>query len=196
MQFSELKEGLKHIQGTPNNILNEVEKEEKMEKVIDDYINKMISLSQEEKAKEELSTLFIDQDQFNDGIRVPQKLLKKANELLDESKRSSRQSSLSEEMTEQSPKEEDVFSKDNVYHALLCCQALENANPQKFFIDKDIQHSFDALSVSTDDCTTKHDSSTHGQFLLARKENVIFVAFHELDSLQEWKNQCSLDEST
>ena len=78
---------------------------------------------------------------------------------------------------------ESLFCKDTVYHASLCCHAVNNydaGNYQNFFKNKELVpgHSFSAVSFSR----LKEE-----KFLIAQKgESTFYFAFQGKLSLSEW----------
>ena len=87
---------------------------------------------------------------------------------------------------------EILFSKENIYHAMLCCEALEDTSPSDYF--RGIGHSLDCFSVSRPDCDDKHGGKRHGKFLVARKRNVYFITFQGIPQLSQWREYESFEE--
>ena len=83
---------------------------------------------------------------------------------------------------------EPLFSKDTIYHASICCQALTCCTAgdyQKFF--KDTQkvpgHSFQAVSISR----PTPDSKQHERYLIAKQgELKYYIAFESQPVLSQW----------
>ena len=84
---------------------------------------------------------------------------------------------------------EPLFSQDNVYHALLCCKALESPDEQKVVaVLGEHGHLFDHLSVTKKECQKKHGGDcSHGTYLIAQKGDTYIVAFRGLPAIVEWK---------
>ena len=83
---------------------------------------------------------------------------------------------------------EPLFSKDTIYHASICCQALTCCTAgdyQKFF--KDTQrvpgHSFQAVSISR----PTPDGKQHERYLIAKQgESKYYIAFESQPVLSQW----------
>ena len=83
---------------------------------------------------------------------------------------------------------EPLFSKDTIYHASICCQALTCCTAgdyQKFF--KDAQrvpgHSFQAVSISR----PTPDGKQHERYLIAKQgESKYYIAFEGQPVLSQW----------
>ena len=85
--------------------------------------------------------------------------------------------------------EEPLFSKANVYHALLCCLAIGSSPEEKEVqrVINDHGHEFQSLSVSRSDCSDEHgEGGFHGTYLIAKKGDIHFVAFNGIPELTEW----------
>ena len=88
---------------------------------------------------------------------------------------------------------ESLFSKDTIYHASICCQALTRCTAgdyQKFF--KDTQkvpgHSFQAVSISR----PTPDGKQHERYLIAKQgESKYYIAFESQPVLSQWPNICN-----
>ena len=91
-------------------------------------------------------------------------------------------------------KKEDLFTKENVYHALVCCRALEQQDPLEYLKTGDRDHLFEAVSVTRDDCDSKHGGECHGLYLIAKKRNVYFMAFTGVPCVNNWMKYDSFDE--
>lgn len=95
------------------------------------------------------------------------------------------------------PEEEPLFSKENVYHALMCCLAVDASDEgQARSILKEHPHSFDSLSVTRSDCKESHEpGGHHGMYLIARKmDGTYIVAFKGIPALAEWLTHVSFGE--
>ena len=88
---------------------------------------------------------------------------------------------------------EPPFSKDTVYNASICCQALTCCTAgdyQKFF--KDTQkmpgHSFQAVSISRPTL----DGKQHERYLIAKQgESKYYIAFESQPVLSQWPKKCN-----
>ena len=85
-----------------------------------------------------------------------------------------------------------LFSKDTLYHASLCCDAINVstslAKPQSYFQNKNPQHNFTEVSFSQ-----SRDSIT--PYLIAKLHDVIYVAFQSTPFLDKWmENATSFNE--
>ena len=81
---------------------------------------------------------------------------------------------------------EPLFSKDTVYHASICCQALASCN-QRFFKDREkvLKHSFEAVSIS-------HPSpgQQHERYLIAKQgKSKYYIAFESQPDLSQWQKK-------
>ena len=97
------------------------------------------------------------------------------------------------------PEEVPLFSKENVYHALVCCQAVNASDESKVrSILRELSHSFDGLSVTRSDCKERHrPGKHHGMYIIARKaDGTYIVAFKGIPALSEWLTYSSLEEGT
>ena len=75
-----------------------------------------------------------------------------------------------------------LFSKDTLYHASLCCEAINFShpgNPLSFFQDKKPQHNLTGVSFSQ-----TRDGIT--PYLIAKQQDIIYVAFRSISSVSEW----------
>ena len=87
---------------------------------------------------------------------------------------------------------EPLFTKDTIYHASICCQALTCCTAgdyQKFF--KDTQkvpgHSFQAVSISR----PTPDGKQHERYLIAKQgESKYYIAFESQPVLSQWPKKC------
>ena len=88
---------------------------------------------------------------------------------------------------------EPLFSKDTIYHASICCQALTcytAGDYQKFF--KDTQkvpgHSFQAVSISR----PTPDSKQHERYLISKQgRSKYYIAFESQPVLSQWPKKCN-----
>ena len=87
---------------------------------------------------------------------------------------------------------EPLFSKDTIYHASICCQALTCCTAgdyPKFF--KDTQrvpgHSLQAVSISR----PTSDSKQYERYLIAKQgESKYYIAFESQPVLSQWPKKC------
>ena len=80
-----------------------------------------------------------------------------------------------------------LFSKDTLYHAMLCCDALSDphpANPLSYLQNKNPHHGLKEVSFSQN-----RDNIT--PYLIARQGDMIYVAFRSTPLLSEWKEIAS-----
>ena len=88
---------------------------------------------------------------------------------------------------------EFLFSKDTIYHASICCQALNCCTAgdyQKFFKDKQRVpgHSFQAVSISR----PTPDGKQHERYLIAKQgESKYYIAFEGQPVLSQWPKKCN-----
>ena len=95
------------------------------------------------------------------------------------------------------PEEEPLFSKENVYHALVCCRAVDASDESQVrSVLREHPHSFDGLSVTRSDCKERHQpGGHHGMYVIARKaDSTYIVAFKGIPALSEWLTYKSLNE--
>ena len=85
---------------------------------------------------------------------------------------------------------EPLFSKDTVYHASICCQALASCNAgdyQMFFKDREKVpgHSFEAVSISRPSPGQQHE-----RYLIAKQgESKYYIAFESQPDLSPWQKK-------
>jgi hypothetical protein len=75
-----------------------------------------------------------------------------------------------------------LFSKDTLYHAGLCCEAINDthpSNPLSFFRNKKPNHSITEVSFSQ-----SRDGIT--PYLIAKQKDVIYVAFQGTPRIADW----------
>ena len=95
------------------------------------------------------------------------------------------------------PQEVPLFSKENVYHALVCCQAVDASDESQVrSILRELSHSFDGLSVTRSDCKERHQPGKHhGMYIIARKaDGTYIVAFRGIPALSAWLTYSSFEE--
>lgn len=74
--------------------------------------------------------------------------------------------------------EKSLFCEDTVYHASLCCNALETKNVTTFF--GECKHQFEELSIS------RSDRENVDRYLISRKGKTYFIAFLGESVYSEW----------
>ena len=85
---------------------------------------------------------------------------------------------------------EPLFSKDTVYHASICCQALASCTAgdyQRFFKDREKVpgHSFEAVSISR-----PSPGQPHERYLIAKQgESKYYIAFESQPDLSQWQKK-------
>ena len=81
-----------------------------------------------------------------------------------------------------------LFSKDILYHAGLCCEGINQtttpANPLSFFQNKRPHHSLTEVSFS-------QSRDNIPPYLIAKQNDVVYVAFQGTSSLSKWLNSAS-----
>lgn len=165
---------------------NESEKEERIKRALNDYFAKHTERgSNVSTIEHELESLY-DTEQLlpRASYRSARDEIAKIKEHLQHNSANGESSSASER--------EVLFSKENIYHAMLCCEALEYSAPGDYF--KGTGHSLDCFSVSRPDCDTKHGGKKHGKFLVAKKRNVYFITFQGIPELNQWREYGSFEE--
>ena len=98
-------------------------------------------------------------------------------------KLTSEQRKVAKPVVEEAEPAPSLFSKDTLYHACLCCDALSDpnpANPLSYFQNKNPHHSLKEVSFSQN-----RDSIT--PYLIARQGDMIYVAFQSTPLLSKWK---------
>lgn len=84
-----------------------------------------------------------------------------------------------------------LFSKETLYHASICCEAINDvshSNPLSFFQTKNPHHSLSEVSFSQN-----RDGIT--PYLIARQNDVLYVAFQGTQEVSKWlKHSSSFNE--
>jgi GTP-binding protein EngB required for normal cell division len=97
------------------------------------------------------------------------------------------------------PVRSPIFSKENQYHALLCCKILQHMLSGDVATTlKEHGHAFDHYSFSRSECRSKHGDDkdfSHGMYLIAQKEDTYIVAFRGLQDIGDWKKYDSLQDA-
>ena len=95
------------------------------------------------------------------------------------------------------PEEEPLISKENIYHALVCCQAVDASDQSQVrSILRELSHSFNGLSVTRSDCKERHQPGKHhGMYIIARKtDGTYIVAFRGIPAVSAWLTYNSFEE--
>ena len=167
----------------------EEERNAKIKNALSEYFDACQRRGQEHKVvAAQIETLY-DKEHY-----IPSEVYTWTNDCLKEMKKfeESRSSGMtSSEAAKQSvpaPKE-PLFSQQNLYHALLCCKALESSDDQKVVAALGEEgHLFERLSVTKKECQKKHGQDcSHGTYLIAQKGDTYIVAFRGLPAIEEWK---------
>ena len=188
--YQKLHRRLKRLSENEDNDMwtTEEERNIKTKKAVTEFFDacQQRGLEQKEVAAQ-IETLY-EKERF-----IPPKVYSWATEHLKEMKKIQKSSSTtSDESTAKSdvpmPKE-PLFSQENMYHALLCCKALESSDEQKVVtVLGEHGHLFDHLSVTKKECQKKHGGDcSHGTYLIAQKGDTYIVAFRGLPAIDEWK---------
>lgn len=78
--------------------------------------------------------------------------------------------------------EKPLLSKDTLYHASLCCQAVSTCTPvnfKKFFNIHGHKLSEVSMSITQDQENVDH-------YIIAKQDNIIYMAFLSEPALSEW----------
>ena len=82
-------------------------------------------------------------------------------------------------------REPPLFCKDTIHHASLCCLAVttcSSENIENFFSRKNPQHNLKEVSFC-------QGNSSFKKYLIAMKENTIYVAFQGEPALSKWTEE-------
>ena len=86
-----------------------------------------------------------------------------------------------------------LFSKDTIYHASLCCEAIDNpmlSDPLSFFRNKKPRHNLTEVSFS-------QSRAGVTPYLVARQKDVVYVAFKSIPAVSQWlESSSSFDEGS
>ena len=169
--------------------LEERERDEKISVTIDRYFTKHNEVSTDvELMEKELKYLYEEEH------LIPREAFDVSWGRLQQMKKAQLSASSSTPSSPDPVKKETLFTKENVYHALVCCRALEQQDSLEYLKTGDCVHLFKAASVTRDDCDSKHGGECHGRYLIAKKRNVYFMAFTGIPSVNKWMNYDSFDE--
>ena len=165
----------------------ESEREERIKLALDDYFAKHAEMgSCVNLIEKEIETLY-DTEQLLPRVSycLAREEIGKIKELLLRDSANGGSSSASET--------EVLFSKENIYHAMICCEALECPSPGDHF--NSTGNIIDCFTVSRSDCDAeKHGGKTHGKFLVAKKRNVYFITFQGIREFTQWTQYRSFEE--
>ena len=167
----------------------EEERNAKIQNALSEYFNACQRRGQEHKVvAAQIETLY-DKEHY-----IPSEVYTWSNDRLKEMKKfeESRSSGMtsSEAAKQDAPTpKEPLFSQENLYHALLCCKALESSDDQKVVAALGEEgHLFERLSVTKKECQKKHGQDcSHGTYLIAQKGDTYIVAFRGLPAIEGWK---------
>ena len=89
--------------------------------------------------------------------------------------------------------ESELFSKDTLYHASMCCQVSSSCTPQnfkRFLNQQSTGHMLEEVSMSM-----PQDEENVGGFLIAKRKNTVYVAFQGNPTLSWWlRNHASFND--
>lgn len=147
-----------------------------------------------EKAGIEMSQIEVDMDSLRTEFIIPTMLWSWTKEEVAEAKQrlTKEMSAVSQQSTIVQPTapKDSLFSKETLYHASLCCVAVNTATPmnvQSYFRDKIQYHKFTEVSFS--------QHKDNAPYLIARNHGVLYVAFQSTPSLSNWMDTAtSFDE--
>lgn len=183
-----LRNKLTVIRDNPHGMVwrKETEKEERIKQALDDYFAKHAELGNNVVViEQELETLYdTEQLLLRESYVNARKEVDRIKDFLERNSANGGSSSASER--------EVLFTKENIYHAMVCCEALELDSPGDHF--KGTGHSLDSVSVSRPDCDMKHGGRKHGKFLVAKKRNVYFITFQGIPQISQWTVYRSFNE--
>ena len=80
--------------------------------------------------------------------------------------------------------EPELFCKDTLYHASICCHVSSSCTPENFkgFLNQQLLgHSLEQVSMSI-----PQDSENVDGYLIAKRENTVYVAFQSDPTLSLW----------
>lgn len=148
-----------------------------------------------EKAGIEMSHIEEDLDSLRTELIIPTTLWSWTKEEVAEAKQrlTKEMSAVSQQSTIVQPTipKASLFSKEILYHASLCCAAVNTATPMNahsYFRDKNPCHEFTEVSFS-------QNKDNIAPYLIARNCNVLYVAFQSTPSLSKWTDTAtSFDE--
>ena len=91
----------------------------------------------------------------------------------------------------ETPATKPLFSKDNVYHAMLLCNMVYSTDVRKYesFLSHH-PHLLEEVCMSENPSKDQDDEGVE-RYTIARKDKVIFVAFCGEPILQEWQDKYS-----
>ena len=183
-----LRNKLTVIRDNPHGMVwrKESEREERIKQALDDYFAKHAELGHDVTViEQELETLYdteqlLSRESYSNACKEVDKIKEFC------------QSKSPNGGSRNTSEREVLFSKENIYHAVLCCEALELARPGDHFIGTG--HNFECFTVSRSDCDTKHGGKTHGKFLVAKKRNMYFITFQGIPQISTWRKYRNFEE--
>ena len=190
-QAKELRSILSSIHRNEHELVwqTEGERNKKISEAIDRYFVKHMEVSTDAEVLEnELKYI------YEEERSIPREAFDDNWKRLQQMKKTQLTASSSTPSSPDPVKKEDLFTKENVYHALVCCRALEQPDSLEYLKTGDRDHLFEGVSVTRDDCDSKHGGECHGRYLIARKRNVYFMAFTGVPCVNSWMNYDSFDE--
>ena len=187
--YQKLYRRLKRLNENDDNDMwsTEDERDRKAQKVVAEFFDACQHRGLEHKKVSTQIEVLYEKEHY-----IPPKVYSWASEFLEEMQEMQESSATaSDERAKQDapiPKE-PLFSQENVYHALLCCKALESSDEQNVVAVLGEQgHLFERLSVTKKECQKKHGQDcSHGTYLIAQKGDTYIVAFRGLPAIAEWK---------
>ena len=187
--YQKLYRRLKRLNENDDNDMwsTEDERDRKAQKVVAEFFDACQHRGLEHKKVSTQIEVLYEKEHY-----IPPKVYSWASEYLEEMQEMQESSATaSDECAKQDApiREEPVFSQENVYHALLCCKALESSDEQNVVAVLGEQgHLFERLSVTKKECQKKHGQDcSHGTYLIAQKGDTYIVAFRGLPAIAEWK---------
>lgn len=161
-----------------------------MKDTIRQYIKKA------EKAGIEMSQIEKDMDSLRTEFIIPTTLWSWTKEEVAEAEQrlTKEMSAVSQQSTIVQPTipKASLFSKEILYHAGLCCGAVNTATPMNvhsYFKDKNPHHELTEVSFS------QNKDNNIAPYLIARNCDVLYVAFQSIPSLSKWMDTAtSFDE--
>ena len=191
-----LRRRIKYISDNPDNDVWELveERDRKIATVLTDYFLRHHELGTE------IKKVLLEVCMLQKEDTLPDHLKKMAMDEFDQYEKQMSDDSSDSCSTVSSvgpPEEEPLFSKENIYHALVCCQAVDASDEsQVHSILQELSHSFDGVSVTRNDCKERHQPGKHhGMYIIARKaDGTYIVAFRGIPTVSAWLTYSSFEE--
>ena len=155
-----------------------------MRAVIQQYIERALRLGEEtSKVKSDMEKL------CRSDLVIPTALWRWTMQEVEKTheKLTSEQRKVAKPIVKEAEPAPSLFSKDTLYHACLCCDALSDpnpANPLSYFRNKNPHHRIKEVSFSQN-----RDGIT--PYLIAKQGDMIYVAFQSTPLLSKWKEIAS-----